>query len=220
MSAQTGDVYGGGQDSRYGANPLLEIELTTGAKYSAELTGVKTRGSQVFVNLQVGTEFTTNGISCFIQSQIAAVSLVAEGGDGWFVSSIETFLGNPGKPHVQLSSDPSLQKWVDNDEEYLYAYNAKYVPLTLSPPTPSNPNCITWLKISAQTGISNNDPGFSPYYMNGKTHYIQLLLRNGNSIEVLLKVQHMLISITPRKLISLLNLKVEVSVSQGQILSK
>ena len=56
--AMTGNVYGGGQERRWGKNPELEIVLNNGMKYRAEMKGDKYKGKRYEIELYVYNDFT------------------------------------------------------------------------------------------------------------------------------------------------------------------
>lgn len=161
----------------------MEIQLKNGISYSALIPNKKLRNSSIKHLLNAGRDFKPPGVNCFVKSDIKAVSLVAGGSDGWFVSSIVTQLKSTGFPPLTLTSDPLLNKFIDNDEEYKFLYNAKHVSLTLqkSRPTPDN-DCITWFKLSVRTGSVGEDPGFNPINMYGNTYFLQLVLYNDETL--------------------------------------
>ena len=54
----TGNVYGGGQERRWGKNPELEIALNNGMKYRAEMKGDKYKGKRYEIEWYVYNDFT------------------------------------------------------------------------------------------------------------------------------------------------------------------
>ena len=93
--AITGNVYGGGQERQWGANPELEIVLNNGMKYGAEMKGDKYKGYRYEIELYVYSDFKPN-LVCTHQD-IKEVYLQARGNDGWYVESIATFTAGKNK---------------------------------------------------------------------------------------------------------------------------
>ena len=181
VEAQTGSVYGGGQTPYYGANPELVLSINN-VQHSAPLSGRKEYGSNIVRELSL-SQFSPWISGCVTQKTIDQVFLKAAGTDGWYVSSIKTYTASSDKVYSSLSKDLNLNKWVDFDEEDKYAYDAKLVPLTLDrPQQPTEQDCLTQFKISAQTG-SLQGAGFSSTYMNGQTHHVVLMLRDGKLLQ-------------------------------------
>ena len=177
MTGTRSDAYGGNQNPDYGANPRLSIKLSSGAMYSAEITGRKDYGQRV------SREFSKSdfrpSLSCISPNNIKSVYLQSPvgGTDGWFVKSVNTYYKTERGSYTLLSSDPNLRKWIDYNEEYKYNYNAKLVPLSLK-----IGGCLTDLIINAQTG-SLRHAGFSSSYMHNKKHKIQLYLKDNSQLQ-------------------------------------
>ena len=181
VRAQTGNKYEAQEDDS--GDPRLEITLTNGHVYIADITGDKERDSYTIRELKVKEFSGDHRANCFTRSQIVNVALVADNNDGWYVHSIATYLGNPGDPFVKLTCDPDFKKWVDKNEWWLYhSYNATYHTLSLFDAIPSHHHCIRSLKIIARTG-TNGDAGFASWKMFGNTHLIQLVLRDGTVLK-------------------------------------
>ena len=144
MTAHTGStsIYGADQNPYWGENPKLTLHLLNNGKYSAELTGYKGYDSDLFYEFLLSSAFTPPLPTCVTQSDIIEVSLDATGGDGWFVTSIYTYRAKAGQTYIALTSDPTLNKWVDINEAHLYPYNAKSIPLTLNGPGESLPPSV------------------------------------------------------------------------------
>ena len=114
----TGNVYGGGQQRRWGNNPELVILLKNGKKYRAELKHDKNRGMQYKIELKVDGDFTPQLICT--QKDIKKVYLEARGTDGWYVASINTYSMGANKIYTKLTTDPGFSMWVDTNDESRY----------------------------------------------------------------------------------------------------
>jgi len=172
--AMTGNVYGGGQERRWGANPELEIVLNNGMRYRAEMKGDKYRGKRYKIELYVHSDLTPQLI-CTHQD-IKDVYLKARGNDRWYVESIDTYTAGTNKKYIKLTTDPGFSMWVDDNEEYLYPYNAKKHLLTNA----VEESCITYIRVDAMTGDTVG-AGFSQKY--GKNHLIVLILSNNEKLQ-------------------------------------
>ena len=113
---------GEGQSSYYGKNPQLLIVLKNGREYRAELHYRKTAGQKYTIQLGAKTAFEPR-LAC-THGDIDKVYLEAQGGDGWYVASINTYTAGSNKIFTELTTDPGFSMWVDIDEEHLYPYNA------------------------------------------------------------------------------------------------
>ena len=163
-----------------GRTHYIQLLLHNKASVRGSVRGSASAGMLYTLEMNFNRDFKGSG--CVTRSDIKEVRLLAGGNDGWYITSITTYIKEGQGAYQKLTSDENFDKWLDGDEEYRYQYNAKSLSLTLHAPMPNSQHCITWLKISAQTGTGSNDPGFHPYYMNGRTHYIQLLLHNKPSV--------------------------------------
>ncbi|XP_078350103.1 uncharacterized protein LOC144634921 isoform X2 [Oculina patagonica] len=172
--AVTGDVYGGGQNRRYGYNPELVIILNNGMKYRAEMKNDKNQGTQYIIELNVYSDFTPQLICT--DKDIKEVYLEARGIDGWYVASIDTYTAGTNKMYTKLTTDPGFSLWVDADDEYLYPYNAKKHLLTKAVAG----SCITYIRVDAKTG-NEYGAGFSNEW--GKNHLIVILLSNNEKCQ-------------------------------------
>ena len=172
--AMTGNVYGGGQERRWGANPELEIVLNNGMKYRAEMKRDKYRGKRYKTELSVHSDFTPELICT--NHDIKEVYLKARGNDGWYVASIDTYTTGTNKKYNKLTADPGFSMWVDDNEEHLYPYNAKKHLLTNAVPG----SCITYIRVDAMTG-DKVGAGFSQKY--GENHFIELILPNNEKLK-------------------------------------
>ena len=148
MEAQTGHEKYADQSPDGAKNPELAIKLTSGESYFGEITGEKDLQSNVSRIIESGSMHPSL-THCLTRADIAQVSLHApyEASDGWLVTSITTFMaaGSEDSPLQALTSDLSLNKWVDYNEQHAYPYNARIVPLRLA-------DCVVSIVISATTG--------------------------------------------------------------------
>ena len=175
MRFRTGDTFGAGQ---YAHDPLLEITTSGGKVYSGRITGYKERDAYSTRSLSVGTDIDTHGgPDCFTCSQIASVALRAGGNDGWYVESVATYLGNPGKPYVKLTCDPDFKKWIDGNGPRSHSYRL----LSLFDSMPAHHHCIRQLKIEVMTASGGNNPGWASWswMMRGKKHKFGVVLKDG-----------------------------------------
>lgn len=172
--AMTGNVYGGGQERRWGANPELEIVLNNGMRYRAEMKGDMYRGKRYKIELSVHSDFTPQLICT--HRDIKEVYLKARGNDRWYVESIATDTAGTNKKYTKLTTDPGFSMWVDGNEEYIYPYNAKDHLLTNAVAE----SCITYIRVDEMTGDTVG-AGFSQKY--GKNHLIVLILSNNQKLQ-------------------------------------
>ena len=174
----TGDVYGGGQERRWGANPELEIVLNNGKKYQAEMKGPKYEGKRYEIELSVHSDFTPRLVCT--HDDIKEAHLKAQGNDGWYVKSIATSTAGTDKTYTKLTTDPGFSMWVDGNEEHLYPYNAKNHLLTDAVPG----SCITYIRVDAMTG-DKAGADFSKRWR--KNHLIILILSNNQKLQAQLE---------------------------------
>lgn len=175
MEAHTGSRhkhYGANQNPIYGRNPQLAFKLKNGnTLYSAEIDDRKDYDS--YVTRLISTSSVSPSLpGCITHDDIASMYLKAPygGNDGWFVTFINIYTAESNEsPYTLLTSNPSLNKWVDYDEQYKYPYNARLVPLKFPQ---LEEKCITSLKISAKTG----DVGYAGFHMSKSPHKIVLQL--------------------------------------------
>lgn len=66
---------------------------------------------------------------CVSPADITQVKLKAGGNDGWKIESITTYAKDGAGTYVELTSDPTFNKWLDGNERY--PYNAKEHILTM-----------------------------------------------------------------------------------------
>ena len=179
VQAQTGDVYGGAQSSRYGTDPILTILTDLSSwpwEYDASLKGDKERNKLYTRTLNFRYDFQMT--DCVTHDNIKEVYLKAATGgtDGWYVESIDTYTATAKGPKNPLTSDPGFSMWVDANEESKYPYNAKNHRLTKAVAG----NCISYVKVSATTG-NKYGGNFSPKY--GDNHLIVITLVDGTKLQ-------------------------------------
>ena len=174
VEAMTGDANGGGQKSRWGANPELEIVLNNGKKYRAEMKRDKYRGKPYKIELSVNSDFTPQ-LMC-THYDIKEVYLKARGNDGWYVASIATYTAERNEKYTKLTADPGFSMWVDDNEGRRYPYNAKKHLLTNA----VSGSCITYIRVDAMTGDTTG-AGFSQKY--GENHLIVIMLPNSERLQ-------------------------------------
>ena len=174
----TGNVYGGGQERRWGKNPELEIVLNNDKEYRAELKGDKYKGNRYEVELSLYSDFKPRLVCT--HEDIKEVYLKARGTDGWYVESITTFTAGTDKKYTKLTTDPGFSMWVDDNDEHLYPYNAKSHLLTNAVPG----SCITYIRVDAVTG-DKLGAGFSNKW--GKNHLIVVTLSNKQKLQAQLE---------------------------------
>ena len=182
LDAVTGEMNGAHQSPSYGANPLLVFNIS-GTRYSAEIGGDKNYATLVTREILVGS-FNPSLPSCINRSDIESVYLQApyDGTDGWFVVSVSTYTKTASEGYTLLTSDKDLQKWIDYDEKDSYTYDATLVPLTIG--GSHDDDCLTELEVKAKTGDIANAEFRSRF---GRTHHIQLVLKNGTRLQGNLK---------------------------------
>ena len=168
MVAQTGSGESASQDPENGANPRLVLQTDSGDHYK-ELRGKKESGKEMTYEL-TRNKFSPNLPECLHEQDIKGVYLQAPlgGSDGWYVTSITTYVRPIDMQYSKITSDLSFEKWVDYDED-----NARLIHLSSVAKVAAN--CLTTLKISAMTGNHDN-AGFSTSYAQ---HKIALRLKNG-----------------------------------------
>ena len=171
---------GAHQSPSYGANPQLVINIS-GIRYSAEIGGDKNYATLVTREIQVSS-FYPSLPSCIDRSDIESVYLQAPygGTDGWFVVSVSTYTKTASEGYTLLTSDKDLQKWIDYDEQDNDHSDERLVSLTIA--GSHDDDCLTKLKVKAKTANIRR-AGFSSKLMNGKTHHIQLVLKDGTHLE-------------------------------------
>ena len=174
----TGNVYGGGQERRWGKNPELEIVLNNDKEYRAEMKGDKYKGNRYEVELSLYSDFKPRLVCT--HEDIKEVYLKARGTDGWYVESIATFTAGTDKKYTKLTTDPGFSMWVDANDEHLYPYNAKSHLLTNAAPG----SCITYIRVDAVTG-DKVGAGCSNNW--GKNHLIVLTLSNKQKLQAQLE---------------------------------
>ena len=170
----TGDVYGGSQSPYYGANPVLKIIDYNNNQHTIELTGYKSQGSPYTKEFYLHN----HGYNCLTRDHIKKVHLKAglNGGDGWYVSSINTYTAGNNLNYNLLTTDPGFSMWVDDDEAYLYPYIATGHKLTRVVVS----NCITYVKVEAKTG---GEYGGALLDNHGENHLIVLELEDGSTVQ-------------------------------------
>ena len=169
--AQTSHGKSASQSPDRGANPQLVLQTEKGYHYS-ELPGRKESGKETVFELST-SQFSPTLPKCLVKQEIKSVSLQARvhGNDGWHVASIATYVKSTSKPYTQITSDQTLNRWVDYDQD-----EDRLVHLSSVVPTAqAYERCLTKLRIAARTG-SHHNAGFSPSQAN---HKIGLKLKNG-----------------------------------------
>lgn len=147
----------GGQRLRYGANPKLIIVLKNGKSHRALLPNDKYEGTKYTIRLK--RDNFDPKLSC-TRRDIDKVYLQAKGNDGWYVQWINTYIAGRFGDYSKLTTDPGFNMWVDNDEEYIYPYNAKTLLLTNA----VTESCLTYIRVEAVTRYSAFS--FKPYDTN------------------------------------------------------
>ena len=118
VKAMTGDASYAESSDNHG----LVIVLKNGSKYEAELPNYKARDRLYEIELSAQSDFQPS-LVCSKQ-YIKEVYLVARGNDGWYITSIETYT-RENEQYTKLTADPDFNKWVDDDHEDHYPYDAK-----------------------------------------------------------------------------------------------
>ena len=167
---------GKGQSSYYGKNPQLLIVLKNGRGYRAELHYRKTAGQKYTIQLGAKTAFEPR-LAC-THGDIDKVYLEAQGGDGWYVASINTYTAGSNKIFTELTTDPGFSMWVDIDEEHLYPYNARKLLLTNAVAG----SCITYIRVNAVMGHMYGAES-STSYTKYKSHMIVLTISNNQKYQ-------------------------------------
>ena len=126
IDALTGDRIYAGHAWRHGSHQV-NLVLKSG----------ETRQFAIPGNMQANTPYlkeipieNTAG-SCFTHGNIQEVHLLGTSSDGWYITSINIYTRTGSEDYKLLASDPMFQKWVDEDQEQDYPYDAKDLPLTL-----------------------------------------------------------------------------------------
>ena len=167
---------GEGQSSYYGGNPRLLIVLKNGGEYRAELYNKKTAGQKYTIQLGAKTDFKPRLICT--HGDIVKVYLEAQGGDGWYVASINTYIARSNKIFTELTTDPGFSMWVDGNEKHLYPYNARKLLLTNAVAG----SCITYIRVNAMTGDVHAAES-SKWYTKHKSHMIVLTISNNQKYQ-------------------------------------
>ena len=166
---------GEGQSRYYGKNPQLLIVLKNGREYRAELHYRKTAGQRY--TIQLGKTAFKPRLAC-THGDIDKVYLEAQGGDGWYVASINTYTAGSNKIFTELTTDPGFSMWVDINEEHLYPYNARKLLLTNAVAG----SCITYIRVNAMTGDVHAAES-SKWYTKHKSHMIVLTISNNQKYQ-------------------------------------
>ena len=130
VDAITGDELGASSSSRYGENHLIVLMLSNNDKLQAELEGPMMQNQRYTRELHFASRFQTR--QCVSLSDITEIHLQTQSGgdDGWYIASIRTSAKTGDTQYKDLTNDPLLNKWLDDNEEYRYIYNAKDIKLT------------------------------------------------------------------------------------------
>ena len=130
VDAMTGDTEGAGFSQWYGENHLIVLVLSNNNKLQADLEGPMIEDRPYMRELHFASRFQTT--ECVSLSDIKEIHLQTQNGgdDGWYIASIRTSAKSGGREYEDLTNDPHLNKWLDDDEEYNYPYNAKDIKLT------------------------------------------------------------------------------------------
>ena len=127
----TGDDYGAQFSQRSRTKHLIVLMLSDNTNVRAELEGPMTRNQPYTRELHFASRFHHS--QCVSLSDITEIHLQTQNGgnDGWHIASIRTSVKTGDKPYQDLTNDPQLNKWLDDNEEDEYNYNAKDITLTL-----------------------------------------------------------------------------------------
>ena len=131
VDAITGDEAGASFSQWYGKNHLIVLMLSNDIKLQAELEGPMIQDQSYMRELHFASRFQTR--RCVSLSDIREIHLRTQSGgdDGWYIASIRTSAKIGDEQYEDLTNDPHLNKWLDDNEEYKYSYNAKDIKLTL-----------------------------------------------------------------------------------------
>ena len=110
--------------------------------------------------------FTTGlkaGSKCVQMEDIQAVTLVANGNDGWYIASISTYVKTNDSQYMLLTKNDNFNKWLDGNEHY--PYDAKKHSLTF----------VTEIRKEETENLLLAEPSLS--------HEIQLVLKDGTMLQ-------------------------------------
>ena len=129
VDAMTGDTKGAGFSQDYGENHLIVLVLSNNDNLQADLEGPMIEDRYYMRELHFASRFQTT--QCVSISDIKEIHLKTQNGgdDGWYIASIRTSAKSGDREYEDLTNDPRLNKWLDDDEEYSYPYNAKDIKL-------------------------------------------------------------------------------------------
>ncbi len=141
-------------EQQTGTESRLAIKLQDNKIYSAPITGEKNYNSYTVRQIHIRDFIPKFPNECITQEDIVNAYLQASSSstDGWLVTSINTYIGYCGEIFIPLTSDSRFNKKVDYNNEDLYPYNAKIIPLSRVPP----PECIKSLVLEVMTGDLSN----------------------------------------------------------------
>ena len=139
--AQTSHGKSASQSPERGANPQLVLQTGEGYHYS-ELPGRKESGKETVFELST-SQFSPTLPKCLVKQEIKSVSLRSpvRGNDGWHVVSIETYVKSTNKPYAQITSDQTLNRWVDYDQDEDRLVHLSSVVPTAQAPIVDTPEC-------------------------------------------------------------------------------
>ena len=127
IDALTGDRHFAGHYPLSGQHQV-KLVLKDGETQEIGIPGRMLPNQQYLQVIFIGS---LNG-NCIRYGDIQEVHLLGTSSDGWYIASISTYTKTAGsEAYKLLSSDPNFEKWVDEDQEDEYPYNAKDLPLTL-----------------------------------------------------------------------------------------
>ena len=123
VDAFTGDV----SQAQSPNGHRLAFVLRDGSRLVADLQGLKRRDKLYTTELDFAVDLNTD--DCVRRRDISEVHLLANGRNGWFVSSITVSTSSDGLEYRDLTRDQEFRRWVDGNGDYLY--NARDHLLTL-----------------------------------------------------------------------------------------
>ncbi len=130
IRARTGNLPYSDFSSFYGHTHYIHLLLRDERVLRGKLPSPAYRNTPYIHDLPFTTTFADE---CIIQTEITQVKLVAGNNNGWYISSIVTYLLQDNGISI-LTNNSNFFKWLDGNEAYFYPYDATQLVLTLVPP--------------------------------------------------------------------------------------
>ena len=130
VEAMTGNKAEADFSMKCGKNHLIVLFLSNKTTLQAELEGPMKRDKPYIRQLHFASRFQTR--QCVSLSDIKEIHLQTQNGgdDGWYIASIRTSAKSGEREYEDLTNDQQLDKWLDDDDEEEYPYDARDIKLT------------------------------------------------------------------------------------------